>query len=83
MDFDISFPTLSCNLLSMDAIDDRGIPQVDAVHDLFKHKLDFSGQKVHHCSFLPMSFDLTYSYLALSGGLSSTTRVRQYYPIRG
>lgn len=45
IDFDLSFPNIPCNLLSVDAVDDRGIPQVDAVHELYKHKLTTTGEK--------------------------------------
>jgi hypothetical protein len=45
IDFDLSFPNIACNLLSVDAVDDRGIPQEDAVHELYKHKLSKFGVK--------------------------------------
>jgi hypothetical protein len=45
IDFDVSFPMVSCSLLSIDAIDDRGIQQTDAVHELYKHKLTRFGEK--------------------------------------
>lgn len=46
IDFDLSFPALSCSLLSVDAVDDHGIPIADAVHEIYKHKLSFDGARV-------------------------------------
>lgn len=43
--FDFSFPEISCGLLSLDAVDDTGLPQKDAVHEIYKHKL-VQGEKV-------------------------------------
>lgn len=45
VDFDISFHEIPCNILSLDAFDDTGSPQKDAIHDIFKHKLSTSGEK--------------------------------------
>lgn len=45
VDFDISFPEVPCNLLSLDAADDTGMPQKDAVHEIYKHKIT-SGKRV-------------------------------------
>jgi len=46
IDFDLSFPNIACNLLSIDAVDDRGIPHTDAVHELYKHRLSKAGEKI-------------------------------------
>ena len=48
VDFDISFPELSCNLLSLDAFDDTGSPMKDAIHEIYKHRLSKSGEKEGH-----------------------------------
>eukprot|EP01035_Chromulina_nebulosa_P019238 gene19238-25089_t len=40
VDFDLSFPLISCSLLSLDVLDDTGAQQTDAVHNIFKYKLD-------------------------------------------
>ena len=45
VDFDISFPEIPCNLLSLDAMDDTGSSQRDAVHEIYKHKISY-GNKV-------------------------------------
>lgn len=45
IDFDISFPNLACSLLSVDAIDDTGMSQTDAVHEVFKHQLTTDGAR--------------------------------------
>eukprot|EP01040_Poterioochromonas_malhamensis_P022962 gene22962-28034_t len=46
IDFDLSFPVLPCSLLSVDAVDDHGLPVADAVHEIYKHKLSFDGARV-------------------------------------
>jgi hypothetical protein len=43
VDFDISFHEIPCNLLSVDALDDTGMPQKDAIHDIYKHRLSPEG----------------------------------------
>lgn len=45
VDFDFSFPEISCNLLSIDAIDDTGAPQTDAVHSIYKFRLSKTGEQ--------------------------------------
>jgi hypothetical protein len=46
VDFDISFPEVSCSLLSLDAIDDSGNSQKDsAIHEMYKHRLSPTGEK--------------------------------------
>lgn len=45
VDFDISFHEIPCNLLSVDAMDDTGMPQKDAIHEIYKHKLSPEGEK--------------------------------------
>eukprot|EP00600_Ochromonadales_sp_CCMP1393_P000950 CAMPEP_0174978192 /NCGR_PEP_ID=MMETSP0004_2-20121128/14050_1 /TAXON_ID=420556 /ORGANISM="Ochromonas sp., Strain CCMP1393" /LENGTH=375 /DNA_ID=CAMNT_0016229503 /DNA_START=137 /DNA_END=1264 /DNA_ORIENTATION=+ len=45
VDFDISFHNIPCNLLSVDALDDTGNPQKDAIHDIYKHRLTPVGEK--------------------------------------
>ncbi|KAJ1421187.1 endoplasmic reticulum vesicle transporter-domain-containing protein [Ochromonadaceae sp. CCMP2298] len=44
VDFDISFHNIPCNLLSVDVLDDTGSPQLDAVHDIYKHRLTPLGE---------------------------------------
>lgn len=39
VDFDLSFPMISCNLLSIDVLDDVGTAQSDAVHNIYKFKI--------------------------------------------
>jgi endoplasmic reticulum-Golgi intermediate compartment protein 3 len=46
VDFDISFPEISCNLLSMDVYDETGSPQTDAIHEVFKRQLSADGEPV-------------------------------------
>ncbi len=48
IDFDLSFPDLACGLLSVDVMDDAGISQNDAVHDVYKHRLGPEGERVGH-----------------------------------
>jgi hypothetical protein len=45
VDFDLSFHNIPCNLLSVDAMDDTGNPQRDAIHDIYKHRLTPVGEK--------------------------------------
>lgn len=45
IDFDISFPNLPCALVSIDAIDDSGLSQEGAIHEMYKHKLTALGDK--------------------------------------
>lgn len=42
--FDISFPEISCSLISLDAIDDTGLPQKGTSSEIYKHKL-WNGEK--------------------------------------
>jgi hypothetical protein len=37
--FDVTFHEIPCNLLSVDALDDLGMPQEDVKHKMFKHKV--------------------------------------------
>ena len=37
--FDVSFHEIPCNLISIDAFDDLGIPQKDIYHEVYKHKI--------------------------------------------
>lgn len=46
IDFDLSFTSISCSMLAVDAFDDRGMSQVDAVHEIYKHRLSPEGEKV-------------------------------------
>jgi endoplasmic reticulum-Golgi intermediate compartment protein 3 len=46
IDFDISFSQMSCNLLAVDAYDDTGVTQIDAVHEIYKHRLSAEGEKL-------------------------------------
>jgi hypothetical protein len=45
IDFDFSFPEVPCNILSVDAFDDGGFPQSEAIHEIYKHRLTPSGEK--------------------------------------
>ena len=45
VDFDISFHDIPCNILSLDAFDDTGSPQKDAIHEIYKHRLSTLGEK--------------------------------------
>lgn len=45
VNFDLSFPEIPCNLLALGAVDDTGVPQKDAVYEIYKHKLTPMGQK--------------------------------------
>jgi endoplasmic reticulum-Golgi intermediate compartment protein 3 len=44
--FDLSFPEVPCNLLSIDAVDDMGMVQEDVVSEIYKHRLDNNGDQV-------------------------------------
>ena len=43
--FDISFPEIPCGLLTVDAQDETGEPQMLGMHEIFKHRLDSAGAK--------------------------------------
>ncbi len=43
--FDISFPEVACSLITMDVVDDIGLVQHDAVHNIYKHTLKKGGEK--------------------------------------
>eukprot|EP01038_Epipyxis_sp_PR26KG_P008155 gene8155-11037_t len=45
IDFDISFHQIPCNIISLDAFDDTGSPQKDAIHQIYKHRLSSDGIK--------------------------------------
>ena len=38
--FDLSFPEVACSLITMDVVDDIGLVQNDAIHNIYKHKLN-------------------------------------------
>ena len=44
--FDLTFPNIACNLLTMDVVDEMGLAQHDAVHHIYKHRLSSSGEKI-------------------------------------
>lgn len=44
--FDFSFPEVSCSLLSIDAVDETGLSQKDAVYEIFKHRLSKDGEQI-------------------------------------
>ena len=44
--FDISLPEISCSLISLDAIDDTGLPQKGASSEIYKHRLSKTGVKM-------------------------------------
>ena len=41
--FDVTFPSISCNLISIDAVDDMGKPIEGSWHDIFKHSITDEG----------------------------------------
>ena len=43
--FDLSFPEIPCGLLTVDVQDDTGESQQQAMHEIFKHRLDRSGAR--------------------------------------
>jgi len=43
--FDVSLPEIACNLVSVNAVDDTGLEQKDAVYTIYKHKLSKEGKK--------------------------------------
>ena len=43
VNFDISFPNIPCNLLSLDSFDEAGSPQKGVTQFVYKHKLDKFG----------------------------------------
>ena len=43
--FDISFPEIPCSLITMDVVDDLGLIQHDAIHNIYKHMLKKGGEK--------------------------------------
>jgi hypothetical protein len=43
--FDLTFPEVPCGLLTIDAVDETGEPQGHALHEVFKHRIDSSGNK--------------------------------------
>ena len=45
VEFDISFPEISCGMLSVDVLDDVGAPQLDALHDIYKFRILPNGAK--------------------------------------
>lgn len=47
IDFDFSFPHISCHLLSVDVLDDIGVPQKDAVHKIYLNKIGSSGESLN------------------------------------
>lgn len=46
VDFDLSFTDVSCSLLSMDAFDETGIQQTDAVTEVFKRSISATGESL-------------------------------------
>eukprot|EP00981_Chlorochromonas_danica_P012319 scaffold4815_cov184-Ochromonas_danica.AAC.7 len=46
IDFDVSFTNIACNMLAVDAFDDKGLAQIDANHEIYKHRLSPLGSKV-------------------------------------
>ena len=43
INFDISFPSTPCGMLSLDAMDASGAASVDVIHNIFKRRLDAAG----------------------------------------
>ena len=48
--FDVSFPSISCNLISIDAVDDMNKPLEGSWHDIYKHKLSKDGELLDNAS---------------------------------
>ena len=46
VDFDLSFPEIPCNLLSLDVHDESGSAQSDAIHNIYKFRISGSGSDV-------------------------------------
>ncbi|KAH3757945.1 endoplasmic reticulum-Golgi intermediate compartment protein 3 [Pelomyxa schiedti] len=44
LNFDITFPHLSCNVLGVDTMDSTGAQQIDISHNVFKQRLDKQGK---------------------------------------
>jgi len=44
--FDLSFPIIPCDLLSIDAVDDMGLAQPMLSSEIYKHKIDKEGKKI-------------------------------------
>lgn len=44
--FDLSFPVVSCKLLSIDVVDDMGLTQELSYSEVYKHKIDIDGKQV-------------------------------------
>jgi hypothetical protein len=44
--FDISFPVIPCNLLSLDITDETGVPQKNVMQNVYKHKLSVDGKQI-------------------------------------
>lgn len=42
---DVSFPDIPCKLLSLDVVDDAGASQINAHHQVFKHRLSPAGER--------------------------------------
>ncbi|ELU16969.1 hypothetical protein CAPTEDRAFT_192533 [Capitella teleta] len=43
---DMTFPTVGCSFLTLDAMDVSGEQQIDVLHDIFKQRLDLDGIEV-------------------------------------
>lgn len=50
INFDVTFPTLACSILSVDAMDISGEQHLDVKHDVFKKRLDASGNAIETSS---------------------------------
>ncbi|KAI3675853.1 hypothetical protein L1987_85449 [Smallanthus sonchifolius] len=46
INFDITFPAVSCTLLSLDAMDISGEQHLDIRHDIIKKRIDFNGKVI-------------------------------------
>lgn len=43
--FDLSFPDIACKIISIDAVDESGRSQSNAIYEIYKHRLTPTGEK--------------------------------------
>ncbi|KAJ0011040.1 hypothetical protein Pint_33310 [Pistacia integerrima] len=46
INFDVTFPAIPCSFLSLDAVDISGEQHLDIRHDIFKKRIDASGNEI-------------------------------------
>lgn len=52
VDFDFSFPEISCDILSINAVDETGKTMEDVVHQVYKYEIDKKGNKIGMPEFI-------------------------------